>query len=239
MARAFARRAIVAEHPSLRVEELDPLCANERIDLLLVSHVLGELDPVGVSALRALIAQTRTLLIVEPGNRQASRALGELREELRGDFVPLAPCPHTEACGVFGQNPSDAWCHFFARPPAEAFIERRWTLFAKRLHIDLRSLPYSYLLLERRPSAASPAAPLRARLLGRARLEKGRAELHVCTAQGVAALTLLERQDRAYFRSLRQPLAPTLVEVAHSGQRISSIVPLASSLKQPLAGTEH
>ncbi len=231
LARSFGIAAVRREHPGIEPREALP-SDTDRIDLLLASHVLGELDERGGQDLRERLSRSRAALFVEPGSRAASRALGRFREELADEFTPIAPCPHAGPCGVFAPGAEAHWCHFFARPPYEAFAERRWTLFSKRLHIDLRSLPYAYLLLERHAASEPPRSGDASRILGRARLEKGRAALFVCSAEGLREHTLLERDDRAFFKALREPPEPGLVRLEPAGPRIRSVTNEERSLER-------
>ncbi len=232
LAREYARAAIEREHEAILAGE-EPPGASGRIDLLLVSHVLGELDDAGWAELRGELGRARTAILVEPGSKDVSRALTGLREEMAETFVAVAPCPHEGACGAMAPGAESHWCHFFARPPQEAFSQRRWSLFARRLGIDLRSLPYAYLLLERRSALHATRLEGLARLLGRPRVEKGRAQLFVCEAPGLSYGRFLERHDRAFFKSLRAPLEPSLVELTREGERIVAVVPRLPSLERP------
>ena len=204
LARDFARARLESEHPSVAIEtaghadHLEPA-------LLLVSHVISELDERALDALVVLALRSEAVLWVEPGERDTSRRLSRVRERLLERFRVLAPCTHQAGCGAL--QPGAPWCHHFARPPAEAFQARRWALFARGLGIDLRSLPYSYLVLARSGGAATGAA----RILGRPRVEKGRVRFDACTAEGVRGLTLLDRDDPALARRLADAAGERLV----------------------------
>lgn len=201
-ARAYAAERVQAEFPLVEVVTELP---EEAPDVLLVSHVLGELAPEGREPLLALAARSAAVLWVEPGSRVSSRALGEMRERLRATHDLVAPCPHQGPCGALVAR--DAWCHLFARPAPEAYTEGRWAEFARELGIDLRSLPYSYLVLARR-GAVVPESPA-VRLLGRPRLTRGRAELTVCRAEGVEHVDFLQRTDKRLFKELEDVAGET------------------------------
>ena len=106
-------------------------------------------------------------------------------------FRVVAPCTHAARCGLH-QSPRD-WCHFFAAPPPEIFRQHDWAEFSRRLGIDLRALPVSFLILGR-GSAENPQAL--GRVIGRPRLQKGVALYDFCTAAGVGVRRALKR-DRA------------------------------------------
>jgi SAM-dependent methyltransferase len=218
VARAFAAERVQAEFPGLQVEVELP---EEPVDVLLVSHVLGELAEEGREPLLALAERAGASLWVEPGSRASSRALGAVRERLRATHDVLAPCPHQAPCGALAR--SDAWCHFFARPAPEAFTEGKWAEFARELGIDLRSLPYSFLALSRRGALAVPPSPT-VRLLGRPRLTRGRAELEICRAEGVAAVDFLQRTDKRLFKELEDAAGrPWIFDATVEDGRITAL----------------
>ncbi|HLP02994.1 MAG TPA: small ribosomal subunit Rsm22 family protein, partial [Opitutaceae bacterium] len=152
------------------------------------------------------------VLWVEPGTSDVARALVALREELRADFTVVAPCTHNAACGLLTPENQRHWCHHFARPPIEAFTDAFWSEFSLRLGIDLRSLPYSFLVLDR----ATPAAPSSgdtawSRILGEPREYKGHFKVLSCEAAGVTERMLQKRDDKALFKTLRRGVpAPPL-----------------------------
>jgi hypothetical protein len=215
-ARGFARERIAAEHPAATIGER--ACAEP--DVLLVSHVLDELDEQGRDELVELARASRFVVWVESGAKGTARALSELRERLLDVHTPLAPCPHANACGVLAAGKEGDWCHHFARPAPEAFTTRHWALFSREMGIDMRSLPYSYLVLARK-SAGAEAPAGRARILGRPEILKGRARLDVCEADGVRTLTFLERTDKKLFRALADAAGTDLlVRLDVEGDRI-------------------
>ncbi len=148
--------------------------------ILLLSHVLGELEHRLGEELMSLVSQAQTVIWVEPGTPALSRRLIEVRENLRGLFQVWAPCPHQARCGLLALENDRHWCHHFAEPPSEVFQSADWTKFSREMEIDLRSLPVSYLVLDRRP-----LAPRAARLIGRPRSYKGYALALRCAESGV------------------------------------------------------
>ncbi len=200
------RSALAREYAATRARELGiatrtPALAEPPPEpyVLLLSHVMGELREIPMKA----IERAQTVIWVEPGTPPLSRALVELRERLRGHFEVLAPCPHQAACGLApGRRPRD-WCHFFAPVPAVVFQSAHWEQFSRRLGIDRRSLPVSYLAL-RRPGAGAMAAAAN-RVIGRARVHRGFAEYLLCTADGVSSGRALKKDDKTGFRRWDEP----------------------------------
>jgi len=211
----FARERCAAELPAWRVRASTRAPSAEHAPaVLLVSHVLGELSEGARVELARLTARASCVIWVEPGARSVARALGTLRESLRATHEFVAPCPHQEACGALAPGREADWCHHFARPPRAVFQTRAWTLFAQRLGIDLRSLPYAYLAAVKQNALAGASAarevwpapsadlPELGRVLGRPRLLKGRAELQACTRAGLVDLRLLQRVAPALHKRL-------------------------------------
>jgi len=223
-ARAFAARALRAEHPGLQVLENLP---EEPPGLLLVSHVLDELSPVDEEPLLALAEGAGGMLWVEPGSQRTSRRLAAARERLLRTFDVLAPCTHQAACGLLAPERGSDWCHHFARPAPEAFTSGEWREFSLALGIDLRSLPYSFLALARRGAFERTGPALR--LIGRPHMSRGRAELDACGAEGVRRLAFLQRFDKALFKRLgAAPGEPWVFDAVLEGQRITELRPLGS-----------
>jgi len=223
-ARAFATTKLRERWPALEIVEL-AAAPKDPVDVLLASHVISELEDDAFDGLVDLAQRSRFVAWVEPGSKQISRRLIEAREKLRGGLTVLAPCTHVEVCGLASVDRSRDWCHHLAAPPPEAFTTRLWNQVARELHIDLRSLPYSFLVLGRGPNRIE--APDAARVLGRPRVEKGRALLDVCRAEGVSVLRFLERLDKETFRSFSTwPARPRLHRVRETEARIESFEPL-------------
>ena len=149
---AFAEEKAVAAFPGLPVATvtLGYLEGDAPLGLLVVSHVITELDAPGLERLVALAGRAQAVLWVEPGTSAASRALGAVRERLIGAFEAVAPCTHGGPCPIQAPGAERHWCHHFASPPAGVFADPRWVRFGQRAGIDLRSLPYSFVALERR-----------------------------------------------------------------------------------------
>jgi hypothetical protein len=92
--------------------------------------------------------------------------------------------------------------------------------FGQRAGIDLRSLPYSFLVLDRRGAPRTHAAS--SRVLGDPRLFKGYARLFNCDASGVAELTLQKRTNPALFKELKNVRPPLLFHWQREGDRITA-----------------
>lgn len=242
LASDFAADAAQRAFPSLRVAQATPglLASAEPIGLLLVSHVINELSPEALASLRALIARADAVLWVEPGTHAVSRQLGMLRDALRADFRIVAPCTHELGCPMFAAGNERHWCHFFAPPPAEIFADSNWVKFGQRAGIDLRSLPYAFVALERANVAQAPrlSSPRDAggtpplpgdlsRVIGRVEHFKPYARLLNCDAAGLTELELPKRADPALFKQLERTKAPLVYRWQREGNKIQHGEPLA------------
>lgn len=199
LALQFAVRRVREEFPDVAVwAETSPPA---QVDTLVVSHVLTELSEAQLATVRALVRTATAVLWVEPGTMDCSRQLIALRENVRDQFAVVAPCPHQAACGLLTPANNRHWCHHFAPSPPAVFTDGNWARFARLAGIDLRSLPLSYLVLDRRP--APPPAEA-ARMLGRPRVYKAHAQVLTCSADGVREVRLTKRDTPAEFRRLKK-----------------------------------
>ncbi len=217
LARQFAIDAARKNFPALTVSEYAPSSAPAAFTprsspfTLLLSHVLNELPANARAELLALIARADAVIWIEPGTHAVSRDLAAIRDQLRNDFDLVAPCTHANNCPLFAPENARHWCHFFAPAPSGIYADSNWVKFGQRAGVDLRALPYSMLVLERK-NLRAPAAPLPAgcsRVLGRARVHKAHADLLACDENGLSDLKLFKRTDPALHKKLdRNPPIP-------------------------------
>jgi hypothetical protein len=198
----YAGENLRREHPELRVGPAGPA------PLLVVSHVLNELPEGAEQELLERLSSATAVIWVEPGTREHSRRLVRIRERLRGVFQAVAPCTHDEPCGLLAPEAERHWCHHFARPPRPVFHHAGWSRAAKELGLDIGVVPYSYLVLDKRP----PPPPREgwSRRLGHARLYKGVSKVLDCSAAGLRECSVLQRMDRRYFHDLKKHRVPSL-----------------------------
>lgn len=216
----FAADAAQREFPKLDIVQATPgyLAGAERIGLLVISHVLNELPPETLEELRMLAVRAEAILWTEAGTHDVSRQLGEMRERLRGaGFRVIAPCTHENECPMFALGRERDWCHCFAPPPAGIHADSDWVKFGHRVGIDLRSLPYAFLALDRNPG--DPAAGA-SRVIGRPEFFKPYARWLNCDAAGLAELELPKRPNSALFKELERSKAPLVYRWQREGNRV-------------------
>jgi ribosomal protein RSM22 (predicted rRNA methylase) len=211
----FATQQVRDRFPKV---EIDPHIEVDADTLLVLSHVLSELSAPQLDDLLALADRAGAILWVEAGTHAESRRLIAVRERLRsrttggppvpaedhgpaarGTFTSIAPCTHAAPCGLLASENARHWCHHFARVPSEIFQDARWMEFGRELGIDLRSLPYCFLVLAR-----EPPSPLEnfSRILGKPRECKGHAKVLSCQADGVAEFMLQKRDAPALHKAV-------------------------------------
>jgi|GEM_PF-77356 len=238
LAREFALQTAKRRFPTLTVGELRD---DSPIDLLVVSHVLNELSPEGRRDLLAFVERARALIWVEPGTHAVSRDLIGIRETLRNSFHVIAPCTHSERCGLLAPENAQHWCHYFASPPPAIYADSDWVKFGQRAGIDLRSLPYCFLVAERSTGGRHRDADTgAARIVGDARHFKGYAKLLSCDAAGVTELTLQKRDDPALFKALKRESGVPIYRWRRENDRIKDAQalyppPAASTVDEPPA----
>lgn len=233
----FAADTAIAKFPTLSVDTVTPgfLLSDEPIGLLLISHVLNELTPEALDDLRGLVTRAASVIWVEPGTHDVSRSLGALREEFRNQFTLVAPCTHQLACPMFAPGRERDWCHHFAPPPSEIFASSEWVKFGQRAGIDLRSLPYCFLTLDRSPESAAP--PGWSRVIGRPEHFKPYVRLLNCDTDGLADLELAKRTDTALFKQLERTKEPLIYRWVRNGDKILEGHQATEGL--PTEHTEH
>jgi hypothetical protein len=197
-ARQFAVRRAQAVFPGLAVRTADRVP-----DLLVISHVLNELSPESLRRLMDLAQQAQAVLWVEPGASVVSRKLIAARESLLGPFRVVAPCAHANQCGMLAAGNERHWCHHFARIPGHVHTDSGWGRFSATLQIDLSTLPFSFLVLDRRAPMESQDREA-SRLIGRARHYKGFAKVLSCQTDGVREFTLSKRDAPELFKELKK-----------------------------------
>ncbi|MGC4074471.1 MAG: small ribosomal subunit Rsm22 family protein [Nibricoccus sp.] len=208
LARQFAATSAREKFPALSVSEFTPHASPFT---LLLSHVVNELPATARAELLALVVRADAVIWIEPGTHAVSRDLASIRDQLRADFDIVAPCTHANNCPLFAVENERHWCHYFAPAPSGIYADSNWVKFGQRAGVDLRSLPYSVLVLERKNlrTLPSPLPPDSSRILGRANVHKAHTDLLACDASGLNDLKLFKRTDPALHKQLdRRPPIP-------------------------------
>jgi hypothetical protein len=201
VARQFAEREARAAFPDL---ESRGTLIETAPDLLVISHVINELSEEALGGLLGLAERAGAVLWVEPGTVTVSRQLIAVRERLLGRFRAVAPCTHGMACGMLRAENERHWCHHFAKVPGYAHTHAGWSRFSAMLEIDLGTLPYSFLVLDRRADPAKPEEGEVSRVIGRARCYKGYTKVLSCQGSGVSEFTVLKRDAPGLVKELRK-----------------------------------
>jgi hypothetical protein len=223
----YSRQRCANDFPDVTTESFDGMDASG--SLLLLSHVWNELGPAQRDALLRLISSAAAVIWVEPGTHSVARELQMARDSLRQNFEIIAPCTHRAACGLLAADMDRHWCHHFADPSPEAFTSGDWARFAERAGIDLRALPYSYLVLQQTPpNPSSPVHPSDEgweRLIGRARVHKPLARVFSCGINGACEIEVTRRHLPDWYRALKRESAPTRVRWIREADRVIGAEP--------------
>jgi hypothetical protein len=195
------------------------LQGDEPIGLLVISHVLNELNAAGLDEARALISRSRAVIWTEPGSHDTSRALGSLRDAMARDFRLVAPCTHSAPCPILGTGNERHWCHHFAFPPPGIFADSNWVKFGQRAGIDLRSLPYSFLALDRDWPGSPPEL---SRIIGRPEHFKPYVRLLNCDATGLAELSVMRRDNAVLCKELEKTKLPLVYKWTRNATTVTS-----------------
>lgn len=219
LATEFALDKARREFPGLAASAAtaDFLRGGEPIGLLIISHVLNELAPPAFEEIRALAGRSRAVIWTEPGSHDISRALGALRDEWAPQFSVVAPCTHAKACPILAPGNERHWCHHFAAPPPAIFADSNWVKFGQRAGIDLRSLPYSFMALDRDREAV--AAGL-SRVIGRPEQFKPYVRLLNCDEGGLEQLMVMRRDNPALYKELDKTKRPLVYRWTRDGKKI-------------------
>jgi hypothetical protein len=177
--------------------------------LLVISHVLNELDPAPREELLRIARASAAILWVESGTHETARALQSVRDQLVPYRRVIAPCTHSKTCPLLQPGMERHWCHHFGNPPAEAFTDGNWARFADRAGIDLRSLPYAFLAMDPAGDAGGePDATPWVRILGRAQVSKPSARVLVCGEDGAGEQALTRRDEPELYRAFKKGDGP-------------------------------
>jgi ribosomal protein RSM22 (predicted rRNA methylase) len=117
----------------------------EKYDLIIGGNFLSELTVQGVSIVKSIIHQHLTengyCVLIEPAQRDSSRALLQFRDDLLADgWTVYAPCCTQKPCPAL-ENPKD-WCHHELNWERPKFIE----IIDEQIGTIKRSLKFSYMI---------------------------------------------------------------------------------------------
>lgn len=202
----FAAKMIQKECPHVTVELLKKPNPPAAPYVLLVSHVLSELDEAALLSLQNLASKAALVLWVEPGRSLESRRLSAIRNALTSTHALLGPCQHANRCGALLDGHEKDWCHFFAPVPREVHHSAFWREFSKRMKVDLRALPVSWLAAVR-----SGFCPVKignegaALIISRPRAMKGFVRWLACTEDGLQSGEFQKKHSAAIFATLSEP----------------------------------
>ncbi|MEE2887722.1 MAG: small ribosomal subunit Rsm22 family protein [Planctomycetota bacterium] len=173
-------------------------------DILLLSHVLGELDQHSETQVIDLLRRCPRVVWVEAGTRPIARRLSAIRDNLLDEFRIAAPCPHQASCPTLREG-DQHWCHLFAKPPTRVFMDGRWREIGRRLNIDLRALPYHFLAMVRTDSRTiTPSGTSTSRLLGRPEIRNKFVRFYQCEEAGISERTVFKSREANLYKRIKK-----------------------------------
>jgi ribosomal protein RSM22 (predicted rRNA methylase) len=192
---ALSEAAIAAETPittqHIAADIRKPGNAWQAADLVTLSYVLAEQSEADVPTLMARIAASarQMIIVVEPGTPQGYARILAARDALASaGLTTLAPCPHANACPL----PGGDWCHFSVRLQRSAGHRA-----LKDADVPFEDERFAFLAAAR-PGVGTPA---NARLIRAATIEKGFADLPLCTSAGLETRRIRRRDAAGYKRA--------------------------------------
>jgi len=166
-----------------------------RADLVVASYALAEIAPDRQASVISELwnACGGILALVEPGTPAGyARILAARSALIAAGAAVLAPCPHTAACPLAGED----WCHFSVRLPRS-----RDHRLAKGGEVPFEDERFSYLVAARPGIAAIPARP---RILAPARTAKPGIALKLCALDGTVERRLVPKRDKLAYAAARR-----------------------------------
>ena len=157
-------------------------------DLVTLSYVLAEQRAEDIAPMLAQVASHvgRLIVVLEPGTPAGFARILKAREALSAAGLHIvAPCPHMHACPL----PSGDWCHFSVRlQRSSAHMQ------LKDATVPFEDERFSFVAAVR-DTGIAPAA---CRLIRPATIEKGFADLTLCTVGGLESRRVRKRDGAAY-----------------------------------------
>jgi ribosomal protein RSM22 (predicted rRNA methylase) len=164
-----------------------------KADLVVASYVGVELsDGEARAMVRAAIESSQgVLVLIEPGTPAGFARIRAAREALIGmQALPLAPCPHAEACPMLAPD----WCHFSVR-----LARSRDHKLVKSADAPFEDEKFSYVAAAR----TARALPGQRRIIAAPRASKAAVTLRVCEAAGLRE-HVVPRRDRAAWKAAKR-----------------------------------
>ncbi|MBX9766829.1 MAG: small ribosomal subunit Rsm22 family protein, partial [Bdellovibrionales bacterium] len=183
--------------PSEFLNRHEKKVVDPKTGVLFLSFVLTE-----IRELPRFAVDFEALILVEPGLKNDTRRLMEMREVLiKKGYTIWAPCTHQAACPLLTHSKRD-WCH----DKVPVSVEGPFQKVLAGLPFDSRFASYSYLLARKSPppqKASHPAgdrvgenSPVAiARVIGESLDENGKTRQLVCRGPNREFVSFLKKTD--------------------------------------------
>ena len=182
-------------------------------DLLIATYSLCELYEKDKS-LTEILKLYKKILILEPGQKEESKKLIHLRNDLiqNHSFFAHSPCTHQELCPM--TNEKKYWCH--------DHVEKPEFLNSLDLPFSQDKLNFSYLYISKEPKKNCKTF---GRVVGDLRLEKGKTKVATCFDGTITYLSWLKK-TKLSIQINRGDLIRWVDEFKRKGHEIRIFKPL-------------
>lgn len=161
-------------------------------ELVIAAYALAELPLAQAATVASGLwrASGSVLVLVEPGTPNGFARIRSAREALLAQgAVPVAPCPHAQACPMADGD----WCHFSVR-----LARSRAHMHAKSARVPFEDEKFAYLIVAREGAASGGA-----RIVAPPQHVKPGCRFRLC-ADGRVAERLIARREAALYKQVRK-----------------------------------
>lgn len=214
---AGQRHKKLADELGLQLPEFVEEPKNLQSSLGVFSYVLTE------TALPPWAFECKSLFIVEPSMRNASRSLIQVRQHLIDEgFEVLGPCTHQEGCPLLLHTSKD-WCHFrvhYQKPDYFSTLE-------SFLPMRNDSLTFSFLAARKVDSPKRIQPLTKGRVIGEVIREKGKHKIGFCRSSQREQISWLTRGHE-----LIAPESGSIFELPEDVKNLGSEIRLPTKTKK-------
>lgn len=167
----------------------------KKYDFVIIANALTEIFPKQaipgyfVERLLKHIADEGYLVMIEPGTREHSRKLMNVRRAIvsKGKYDVLLPCLHNDKCPLMHIRKEREWCHQSIEWHPPEYLR----ILNQGLNREIDVLKFSYFVIGKSPAACKN--PDQYLLISQLLKDKGRKKCFLCNCNGRIELLRLNR----------------------------------------------
>ena len=175
-----------------RAGSIEAISQEKAASLVIAAYALAELPlpRAAYAAMELWRASTSVLVLVEPGTPPGFARIRAARAALLAEgAVPVAPCPHAQACPVGDED----WCHFSVR-----LARSRAHMHAKSARVPFEDEKFAYLIVAREGTVSGGA-----RIIAPPQHGKPGSSFRLCM-EGRIAERLIARREGALYKQAKK-----------------------------------